>query len=186
MHLRHPVWLLALIATAASAQHKGKTSWAEWSDAVARARQKLLAAHDGGAPLAHVSEPTSSGELAEVTAGCALDPKRSRCTLFAKSKELATARCDEAPVTSPDAPSIADRLDPPPLKGPPPVSCSIRYQAHVERHGYVCSVALIEGCGHAKLERTLAETVSRWRFKPAMKDGEPVAYLHVGGISVRR
>ena len=43
MHLRHPVWLLALIATAASAQHKGKTSWAEWSDAVGRARQKLLA-----------------------------------------------------------------------------------------------------------------------------------------------
>ncbi|HXW09159.1 MAG TPA: energy transducer TonB [Steroidobacteraceae bacterium] len=159
---------------------------AEWKAAVARARATLLAAREAGRPPARVAEPTARGKSVEVTAGCALDPSRSGCTVFTTTKDFANARCDESPAASPDVIASVARAEPPPLRKRPPVTCSTRYQAQLDRHGYVCSLALMDGCGHAELERTILDSVARWRFVPAMKNGQPVASSHVGGVTVRR
>ena len=164
---------------------------AEWKDAVARARENLLAARDAGAPVDRVTEPMARGKTVEVTAGCGLVPNRSGCTRLSSRKDLADARCNEPPVSKPDVIATGDaksgaRIEAPPLKGPPPVTCSILYQAHVDRHGFVCSLALVDGCGHPQLERTMIDSVARWRFAPAKQHGEPVPSRHVGGVTVRR
>lgn len=164
---------------------------AEWKDAVARALGNLLAASDAGTSVDRMTEPMARGKTVEVTAGCGLAPGRPGCTRLSSRKALAQARCNEPPVSKPDViasgdPKSGARLELPPLKGPPPVTCSIRYQAHVDRHGFVCSLALVDGCGHPELERTMIDSVARWRFAPAKQHGEPVPSRHVGGVTVRR
>jgi TonB family protein len=39
--------------------------------------------------------------------------------------------------------------------------------------GYVCSARVLKGI-NKEIDRSTQKTVSKWRFKPAMKDGHPV------------
>jgi TonB family protein len=42
--------------------------------------------------------------------------------------------------------------------------------------GYVCSARVVKGI-NKEIDKSTQKAVSKWRFKPAMKDGRPVAVV---------
>ncbi len=51
----------------------------------------------------------------------------------------------------------------------------VRLDVHVGADGTVTEVRLRQSSGSTLLDRTAIDTVRKWRFKPAMVDGQPVA-----------
>jgi len=51
----------------------------------------------------------------------------------------------------------------------------VRLDVHVGADGMVIDVQLRESSGSAALDRSAMEAVRKWRFRPAMVDGQPVA-----------
>ena len=51
----------------------------------------------------------------------------------------------------------------------------VKLDVHVGVDGAVIDVQLRESSGSAALDRSATEAVRKWRFRPAMVDGQPVA-----------
>lgn len=89
------------------------------------------------------------------------------------------------PPPIPTAPqSMADIDAPMPISRPAPryppealrrnVGGSVRVLATVAQDGSVERLELAEGSGNRDLDRAAMEAVRRWRFRPAMRNGQPV------------
>jgi protein TonB len=52
---------------------------------------------------------------------------------------------------------------------------SVRVRVDVGADGVPTSVAIVEGSGTRELDRAALEAVRRWRFRPGLADGKPVA-----------
>ena len=52
---------------------------------------------------------------------------------------------------------------------------TVNVVANVATDGSVANVALVEGSGNRDLDRAALEAVRRWQFKPATRNGQPVA-----------
>ncbi len=52
---------------------------------------------------------------------------------------------------------------------------SVRVEVTVAADGSVERIALAEGSGNRDLDRAAMEAVRRWKFKPALRNGQPVA-----------
>ena len=90
-----------------------------------------------------------------------------------------------APVPAPAPAPLADASLPRPVDAPAP-----RYPRRAQRHGQEGTVVLrvhvdargvpgqidiVDGSGARDLDRAALEAVRRWRFAPALRDGQPVA-----------
>jgi protein TonB len=86
----------------------------------------------------------------------------------------------------PGAPAVAgDSATPMPISRPPPtyprealrrgVGGTVRVQATVSPDGSVERMDVAESSGNRYLDRAAMEAVRRWRFKPAMRNGQPVS-----------
>lgn len=51
----------------------------------------------------------------------------------------------------------------------------VRLDVHVGADGAVIDVQVRESSGSAALDRSAMQAVRKWRFRPAMVDGQPVA-----------
>jgi len=111
---------------------------------------------------------------------------------------------DEPPVPPPPAPvapvapstpvaAAGGRDAPVPINQTPPrypqealrrnVGGTVRVRVTVASDGSVDRLELSEGSGNRYLDRAAMEAVRRWRFQPAMRDGQPVAAEVVVPIS---
>ena len=91
-----------------------------------------------------------------------------------------------APATTPSTPTAAANGSdtPVPISQPPPrypqealrrdVGGTVRVRVTVATDGSVDRLELAEGSGNRFLDRAAMEAVRRWRFQPAMRDGQPV------------
>ena len=91
------------------------------------------------------------------------------------------------PVAPPPAPpaAIADSAVPQPLSSPAPrypreaqrrgETGTVLLRVHVGPDGKPYSVDLVQGSGSRTLDRAASDAVRRWRFRPAVRDGQAVA-----------
>lgn len=90
------------------------------------------------------------------------------------------------PVAAPAAPArIADRSIPQPVHSPAPrypreaqrrgESGTVLVRVHVGADGEPVGVDLVEGSGSRSLDRAAVDAVRRWRFDPAIRNGQAVA-----------
>lgn len=93
-----------------------------------------------------------------------------------------------APPPAPPAPvappAVADSDAPVPVNRPAPrypaealrrnIGGVVRVQATVAPDGSVERMELAEGSGNRELDRAAMEAVRRWKFKPAVRNGQPV------------
>lgn len=88
------------------------------------------------------------------------------------------------PIAAPAAPtSIADRSMPQPVRSPAPryprdaqrrgQSGTVLLRVHVDRTGEPSSVDLVQSSGSRSLDRAAVDAVRRWRFDPAIRNGQP-------------
>ncbi|WP_261347357.1 energy transducer TonB [Cognatiluteimonas sedimenti] len=94
-----------------------------------------------------------------------------------------------APAAPPPPPApaatIADRTVPQPLSSPAPryprdaqrrgETGTVLLRVHVGPDGKPYSVDLVQGSGSRALDRAASDAVRRWRFRPAVRNGEAVA-----------
>jgi protein TonB len=91
-----------------------------------------------------------------------------------------------APPLPPAAPAaIADSAVPQPLSSPAPryprdaqrrgETGTVLLRVHVGPDGTPYSVDLVQGSGSRTLDRAASDAVRRWRFRPAVRDGQAVA-----------
>jgi protein TonB len=91
-----------------------------------------------------------------------------------------------APPPPPAAPAaIADSAVPQPLSSPAPrypreaqrrgETGTVLLRVHVGPDGTPYSVDLVQGSGSRTLDRAASDAVRRWRFRPAVRDGQAVA-----------
>ena len=88
------------------------------------------------------------------------------------------------PEPLPPAQNIADSV-PQPISSPPPryprsaqrrrESGTVLLRVHVGPDGGVDGVDLLQSSQSRDLDRAASDAVRRWRFRPAMRDGRPVA-----------
>ena len=81
------------------------------------------------------------------------------------------------------APAVADSATPVPLSQPAPryprgalrsgIEGTVQVQVDVGPDGVPTSVALASGSGSRELDRAAMDAVRRWRFTPAMANGQP-------------
>lgn len=86
---------------------------------------------------------------------------------------------------TPTAGTANDRAAPEPLSTPAPrypqealrmgVGGTVRINVTVAADGSVDRLVLAEGSGNRHLDRAALDTVRRWRFQPATRNGQPVA-----------
>lgn len=91
------------------------------------------------------------------------------------------------PPSTPDAVAGAAALDSPPVpvSSPPPdypraalrrrESGDVLLRVHVGPDGVPRSVDLVSGSGSRYLDRAASDAVRKWRFRPAMRGGQPVS-----------
>jgi protein TonB len=89
------------------------------------------------------------------------------------------------PATPAARPTVTDRAAPVPLSTPPPrypaealrrrIGGSVRVRATVAANGSVQRLDLTQASGNRDLDRAALEAVRRWRFQPAIRNGQPVA-----------
>ena len=123
------------------------------------------------------TETMSHGRPLRIVGGCALNPKLSGCSRYS-TQEFETAHCTEMPETTPDAwPSTTPKTSAiTPASGPYPwLEGTVAYTAIVDRTGFICFAALTDSTGVGDLDKSLLETISRWKLAPAIKNGEAVA-----------
>jgi protein TonB len=107
------------------------------------------------------------------------------------AEEAGSARIEEsAPPPSPTpppaaapAPAVAES-SPVPISSPPPVypraalrrgeSGEALLRVHVGPDGVPYAVDLIRGSGSRLLDRAATDAVRKWRFRPALRNGQPV------------
>jgi len=94
-----------------------------------------------------------------------------------------------APASPPPPPAppaaIADSAMPQPLSSPAPrypreaqrrgESGTVLLRVHVGPDGRPYSVDLVQGSGSRALDRAASDAVRRWRFRPAVRNGQAVA-----------
>jgi protein TonB len=95
-----------------------------------------------------------------------------------------------APVAPPSPPpaipaAIADNAVPQPLSSPAPrypreaqrrgETGTVLLRVHVGPDGKPYSVDLVQGSGSRSLDRAASDAVRRWRFRPAVREGQAVA-----------
>jgi protein TonB len=94
-----------------------------------------------------------------------------------------------APTPPPAAPAppraTADLALPVPINTPPPryprealrrgIGGTVRVRVTVGPTGGVERLDLAQASGNRELDRAALETVRRWRFRPATRDGQPVS-----------
>ena len=92
-----------------------------------------------------------------------------------------------APPASPAAPTGTSVGDTPPsvVSGPPPAypraamrrreSGEVLLRVHVGADGVPYAVDLVRGSGSRYLDRAASDAVRKWRFRPAMRGGQPVS-----------
>ncbi|MBM3490321.1 MAG: energy transducer TonB [Alphaproteobacteria bacterium] len=51
----------------------------------------------------------------------------------------------------------------------------VRLAVRIDAEGRVTELRIVESSGHALLDKAAREAVERWRFRPATRDGRPVA-----------
>jgi protein TonB len=88
---------------------------------------------------------------------------------------------------SPDVVAEASTVSSPPtaISSPPPAypgdafrngeSGTVLLRAHVDDHGFVYAVDLVESSRSRSLDRAASEAVRNWRFRPAQRDGHAVS-----------
>ncbi|MGN6111840.1 MAG: energy transducer TonB, partial [Luteimonas sp.] len=54
------------------------------------------------------------------------------------------------------------------------LSGTVLLRIHVDADGEPVAIDLVQGSGARELDRAAVEGVRRWRFAPAMRDGQPV------------
>jgi protein TonB len=91
------------------------------------------------------------------------------------------------PSPSPDVVAEASTVSSPPtaISSPPPAypgdafrngeSGTVLLRAHVDDHGLVYAVDLVESSRSRSLDRAASEAVRNWRFRPAQRDGHAVS-----------
>ncbi|WP_240906138.1 energy transducer TonB [Thermomonas sp. HDW16] len=90
-----------------------------------------------------------------------------------------------APAPAPAAPASVTSTDAVPVSRPPPrypqsamrrnIGGTVRVQATVAPDGSVERLELAAGSGNRDLDRAAMEAVRRWTFRPATRNGQPVA-----------
>lgn len=111
------------------------------------------------------------------------------------TEEQGSARIEESapppspaptpPAAAPPAPGPAVAgTSPVPISSPPPVypAAALRrgesgealLRVHVGPDGLPYAVDLVRGSGSRLLDRAATDAVRKWRFRPAMRDGQPV------------
>ncbi|MEO5565312.1 MAG: energy transducer TonB [Luteimonas sp.] len=91
------------------------------------------------------------------------------------------------PVNLPAEPApavVVDRFAPQLTFSPPPryprdarrrgESGTVLLRVHVTRNGDAGAIELVQGSGSRSLDRAAIEAAHRWRFEPAVRNGEPV------------
>lgn len=88
------------------------------------------------------------------------------------------------PPPSRNSPAMAGNTSPVPISRPPPaypreamrrrIGGTVRVQATVAPDGSVERMDVAESSGNRYLDRAAMEAVRRWRFTPAMRNGQPV------------
>ncbi len=82
-----------------------------------------------------------------------------------------------APVVTPPAASTSYKNPKPaypPLARKRGQEGTVRVRAHIDEQGKLIDVSVAQSSGHTLLDDAALKTVRRWRFTPAMRDGQPV------------
>jgi len=119
------------------------------------------------------NESGDSSRIVETAPGTAPAPQPLPAPTPSSAPEAATAT-----TTSPNSPPIL-------MSSPTPVypSAALRrgesgealLRVHVDANGTPYAVDLIRGSGSRLLDRAATDAVRKWRFRPAMSNGQPVA-----------
>lgn len=141
------------------------------SDALPAPLPADVARDDGNASGLRLPEPSPAGP----------PPAREQARII----DEAPPSIDAAPPTPPSAPVATGSTGTPiAVSQPPPrypqealrrnVGGTVRVRVTVAQDGSVDRLALAESSGNRYLDRAAMEAVRRWRFQPALRDGEPV------------
>jgi protein TonB len=119
------------------------------------------------------NEPGDSAHIVETAPSPAPAAQPSSAPTPSSAPEATTAT-----TTSPDSPPIL-------MSSPTPVypSAALRrgesgealLRVHVDANGTPYAIDLVRGSGSRLLDRAATDAVRKWRFRPAMSDGQPVA-----------
>jgi protein TonB len=103
---------------------------------------------------------------------------------IAEAPPAPAAPLESAPPPPPPA-AIADSAVPQPVSSPAPRyprvaqrrgdSGTVLLRVHVGPDGVPYSVDLVQGSGSRELDRAASDAVRRWRFRPAVRNGQAVA-----------
>lgn len=138
------------------------------------------AADLAGAAAADTSVPAAPAEPVSTAQDAAIDP-----TAPAESAPTETAPSGASQIAA--APAVADRAQPLPIQGQmpapiyPPAALrrgdggTVVVRVEVTADGSPDGVALIQRSGSRALDRAAMQAVRRWRFQPALRNGQPVA-----------
>lgn len=90
-----------------------------------------------------------------------------------------------APVPAPAPAPLAEASLPRPVDAPPPryprdaqrrgQQGTVLLRVHVDARGNPGDIDIVDGSGARSLDRAAVEAVRRWRFAPAVRNGQPVA-----------
>lgn len=61
----------------------------------------------------------------------------------------------------------------------------VKLMAHVDRSGWVCRVVVAKSSGTPAIDVSALSAASRWKLRPAMKDGAPIEALFAFSVSFR-
>lgn len=120
-----------------------------------------------------------SARAGDRTVGCAGDPNLKGCSKASQGREVDSPRCT-GQVVQPDVAASFDRLTP----GPDPdypkqarrtgMEGAVVLMAHIDRSGDVCAMVPVKSSGSRMLDDAAMEQLRLWRFRPGLKDGQPV------------
>lgn len=150
----------------------GSQAAAGQSDALPAPLPPDVAGSDGASGL----QVTGKGSSDDAAAAASADRPRIAET---------PANPASSPAPTPAAPTSADRTLPEPLNAPSPryppealrmgIGGTVRVRVVVAADGSAERQELAEASGNRFLDRAALETVRRWRFRPATRNGQPVA-----------
>lgn len=187
-----PEWQLATLPPPASASVRPAPppAAAAPSPRPAEREANLASTEPAPPPQPPVSEPEPAGEasIETVVAEMAPDEVEPAVTEAVAEAPAAGGVAPELAEAAAPAPVVVDLLPPVKLYTPPPkypladwlaaVQGDVTLKAQVDESGRVAAVEVLEAPSPG-LEKAAVRALERWRFRPATRDGEPVAAHHV-------
>lgn len=140
-------------------------------------------------PLPAPLPASASGDASQLPEMAEADTRRPSAQIIEQPRRAPVAPASTVPSrTAPATPApvrSAASSPPVPTSQPAPhyprtalragIEGTVQVQVDIGPDGVPTSVALASGSGHRELDRAAMDAVRRWRFRPAMANGQPTA-----------